>query len=138
MVMDPVHISVDHGRHQSTVDHEQGLGGGSPEDGRNGTPMRGTSTQLRKNGEGTAVILTGCKRGQRRDGNGQASVGNNQRRRRSMRAALGRGEKRDGERSGEARGWCLPFIGAGEGYAGVRKGETARGNGLNAIEGGAT
>jgi hypothetical protein len=29
---------------------------------------------------------------------------------------------------------ALPFIGAGEGHAGVRKGETAGGNGLNAIE----
>jgi hypothetical protein len=31
---------------------------------------------------------------------------------------------------------ALPFIGAGEGHAGARKGETAGGNGLNAIEGG--
>jgi hypothetical protein len=138
MVMDPVHSSVDHERHQSTVDRGQGLSSGTPEDGRNGAPVRGASQWLRNKGEGTAVILTGCKGGQRRDGNSRASMGNNQRRRRSMRAALGRGEKRDGERSGEARGWCLPFIGAGEGYAGVRKGETARGNGLNAIEGGAT
>jgi hypothetical protein len=45
-----------------------------------------------------------------------------------------REEKRGGERSGEARGWCSPFIGAGEGHAGVRKGETAGGNGLNVIE----
>jgi hypothetical protein len=36
----------------------------------------------------------------------------------------------DGERRG-------PFIVVGEGHAGVRKGETASGNGLNAIEGGA-
>jgi hypothetical protein len=51
-----------------------------------------------------------------------------------VRAALGRGEKRGGERSGEARWWCSPFIGAGEGHAGARKGETAGGNGLNTIE----
>jgi hypothetical protein len=48
-----------------------------------------------------------------------------------------RQEKRGGERPGEARGWCSPFIGAGEGHAGARKGEMASGNGLNAIEGGA-
>jgi hypothetical protein len=48
-----------------------------------------------------------------------------------------REEKRGGERSGEARGWCSPFIGAGEGHAGAMKGETADDNGLNSIEGGA-
>jgi hypothetical protein len=63
MVMDLVHSSVDHGRHRSTVDRGQGLGGGSPKDGQNGAPVRGTSPRLRKKGEGTAVILTGCKRG---------------------------------------------------------------------------
>jgi hypothetical protein len=31
---------------------------------------------------------------------------------------------------------ALPFIGAGEGHAGVRREETACGNGLNAIDGG--
>jgi hypothetical protein len=71
------------------------------------------------------VILTGYKRGRRRDENDRASVGNNRRRRRSVRATLGCGEKRrDGERSGEARGWCSPFIVAGEGHTGARKGET--------------
>jgi stalled ribosome alternative rescue factor ArfA len=49
---------------------------------------------LRKKGEGTVVSLTGCRRGQRRDRNDRALVGNNLRRRRSVRAALGRGEKR--------------------------------------------
>jgi hypothetical protein len=34
-----------------------------------------------------------------------------------------REEKRGGERSGEARGWCSPFIGAGEEHAGARKGK---------------
>jgi hypothetical protein len=92
--MDPVHGSVDHRQHRSMVDRGQGLGGSSPEDGRNGAPMCGTSSQLRKKGEGTAVSLTGCKRGQLRDGNGRASVGNNRRRRRSVRVALGRREKR--------------------------------------------
>jgi hypothetical protein len=77
MVMDPVHSSVDNRRHRSTMDHGQGLDGGSPKDGRNGAPVRGTSPWLRKKGEGTAVILTGCKRGRRRDRNGRALVGNN-------------------------------------------------------------
>jgi hypothetical protein len=36
-----------------------------------------------------------------------------------------------------ARGAPCPFIVAREGHAGARKGETADGNGLNAIEGGA-
>jgi hypothetical protein len=56
--------------------------------------MRGTTLWLRKKGEGTAVILTGCKRGRWRDENGRALVGNNQWRRLSVRAVLGRGEKR--------------------------------------------
>jgi hypothetical protein len=63
MVMDPVHSSVDHRRHRSTVDRGQGLGGGSLEDGRNGAPVHGTMPWLRKKGEGTVVILTNCKRG---------------------------------------------------------------------------
>jgi hypothetical protein len=63
MVMDPVHSSVDHERCRSMVDCRQGLGGGSQEDGRNGAPVRGASPRLRKKGEGTAVILTGCRRG---------------------------------------------------------------------------
>jgi hypothetical protein len=83
------------------------------------------------------VILTGCRRGRWRDRNGQASVGNNRRRRRLVRAVLGREEKRGGERSGEAQGWCSPFIGAEEGHVGARKGETAGSNGLNTIDGGA-
>jgi hypothetical protein len=37
-----------------------------------------------------------------------------------------------------AGGAPRPFIVAGEGHAGARKGETASGNGLNAIEGGVT
>jgi hypothetical protein len=61
--MDPVHGPVDHGRRWSTVDHGQCLGGGLLEDGRNCTPMRGTSPQLRKRGEGMAVIVTDCIRG---------------------------------------------------------------------------
>jgi hypothetical protein len=48
------------------------------------------------------------------------------------------GEKSEGEgvgNNGERRG---PFIVAGEGHTEARKGEMAGGNGLNAIEGGAT
>jgi hypothetical protein len=46
------------------------------------------------------------------------------------RGKRGEGVGNDGERRG-------PFIVAGEGHAGARKGETAGGNGLNTIEGGA-
>jgi hypothetical protein len=48
--VDQVHEFVDRGRRRSTVDHGHGLGGGSPENGRNGAPMRGTSPRLRKDG----------------------------------------------------------------------------------------
>jgi hypothetical protein len=58
-----VHEPVDRERRLSTVDHGHRPGKGSPENGRNGVPGRGTSPQLRKNGEGTEVSLTGCKRG---------------------------------------------------------------------------
>jgi hypothetical protein len=127
--VDQVHDAVDRG---------QGLRGGSPEDGRNGALMRGTSPQLRKKGKGMAVSLTGRKRGRWRDGNGRASVWNNRRRRRSVRAVLGRGEKRREVGRGPVKPevGALPFIGAGEGHVGAKKGETVGGNGLNAIEGG--
>jgi hypothetical protein len=100
--------------------------------------VRGTSLRLRKKGEGTAVSLTGYKRGRRRDGNGRASVGKNQRRRCSVRAVLRCGEKRREVGRGLVKPEvdALPFIGAGEGHAGARRGETAVGNGLNAIDGG--
>jgi hypothetical protein len=82
--VDQVHEFVDRGRRRSTVDHGHRLGGDSPENGRNGAPMRGTSPRLRKKGEGTAVSLTGCKRGWRRVEHSRAIVENNQRRRRSV------------------------------------------------------
>jgi hypothetical protein len=69
---------VDRERHQSTVDHGHRLGEGSPENGWNGVPVRGTSLRLRKNGEVMEVSLTGCKRGRRRVGHNRATVGNNQ------------------------------------------------------------
>jgi hypothetical protein len=107
MVMDPVHSSVDHGRHRSTLDRGQGLSGGSPEDGRNGAPVRGTLPRLRKKGEGTAVILTGCRRG----GKGWASMGMKRWRRRLVQAVLGHGEKRRGEGRGVVEGGDgPPFI----------------------------
>jgi hypothetical protein len=63
--------------------------------------------------------------------------GENRRRRRSVRAVLGRGEKRREVGRGPVKPevGALPFIGAGEGHAGARRGETADGNGLNAIDG---
>jgi hypothetical protein len=93
---------------------------------------------LRKKREGTAVSLTDCKRGRRRDGNDRASVGKNWLRRRSMRAVLGRGEKRRevGRCPVKPEVGALPFIGAGEVHVGARRGETTGGNGLNAIDGG--
>jgi hypothetical protein len=84
------------------VDRRQGLGGGSPENGRNGAFVCGTSPRLRKKGEGTTVSLTGCKRGQQRDRNDRVSVGKNRRRRHLVRVVLRREEKRGGERSDEA------------------------------------
>jgi hypothetical protein len=104
----------------------------------NGAPVCGTSPRLRKKGEGTAVSLTGCKRGRRRGGNGRASVEKNRWRRRSVRAVLGCGEKRRevGRGSMKPEVGALPFIGVGEGHAGARRGEMAGGNGLNAIDGG--
>jgi hypothetical protein len=72
--VDRVQEPVDHERHRSTVDHGHRPGGGSPEIGRNGVPMRGTSPRLRKNGEGTEVSLTGGKRGRRRVGHNRRSV----------------------------------------------------------------
>jgi hypothetical protein len=54
-----------------------------------------------------------------------------------VRAVLGCREKRREVRRGPVKPevGALPFIGAGEGHAGARKGETIGSNGLNAIEG---
>jgi hypothetical protein len=86
--VDRVHEPMDRVRRWSTVDHGHRLREGSPENGRNGVPVHGTSPQLRKNGEGTEVSLTGYERGQQRVGHDQATVGNNRRRRRSVEWAL--------------------------------------------------
>jgi hypothetical protein len=130
---------VDRERRRSTVDHGHRLGGGSPENGRNGAPMRGTSPQLREKGEGTAVSLTGYKRGRRRVGHDRAMVGNNRRRRRSVGWAL-RTRKRaieGGVSVVMAGGAPRPFIVAGERHTRAGEGETAGGNSLNAIDDGA-
>jgi hypothetical protein len=51
---------------------------------------------------------------------------------------LGHGEKRREAERGLVKPeiGAHPFIGAGEGHVGARKGETAGGNGLNTIDGG--
>jgi hypothetical protein len=120
------------------VNRGQGLGGGSPEDGRNGALVCGTMPRLRKKGEGMTVSPTGCKRGRQRDRNDWASVENNWQRWHSVRAVLRCGEKRREVGRGPVKPevGAHPFIGAVEGHAGAREGETAGGNGLNAIEGG--
>jgi hypothetical protein len=126
-VVDRVHAPVDRERRQPTVDHGHRPGGGSPEIGQNGVPVRGNSPWLRKNGEGMELSLTGGKRGRRRVGHNRAMVGNNRRRRRSV----------EGEVSVvKAGGAPRPFIMAEGGHTGAGEGETASGNGLNAIDGG--
>jgi hypothetical protein len=137
--VDRVHESVDHERRRSTVDHGHHLGGGSPENGWNGAPVCGTSPRLREKGEGTAVSLTGYKRGRRRVEHDQATVGNNQRRRRSVGWML-RTRKRaiEGEVSVVMAGGCSsPFYSGRGGAHWAKEGETADGNSLNAIGGGA-
>jgi hypothetical protein len=87
-VVDRVHAPVDREWRRPTMDHSHRPGEGSPENGRNGVPVHGTSPQLRKNGEGTEVSLTGGKRGRQRVGHNRVIVGNNRRRRRSVEGEL--------------------------------------------------
>jgi hypothetical protein len=136
--MDRVHEPVDREWRRSTVDHGHRPGGGSSEIGQNGIPMRRTSPRLRKNGEGTEVSLTGGKRGQRRVGHDRATVGNTQWRRRSVEWALRtRKQAIEGEVSVVMAGGAPhPFIVSG-GHTEVGEGQTAGGNSLNAIDGGA-
>jgi hypothetical protein len=102
--MDRVHEPVDRGRRRSTVDHGHRPGEGSPENGRKGVPVRGTSPRLRKNGEGTEVSLTDCKRGRRRVGHDRAMVGDDRWRRHSVEWALRtRKQAIEGEVSGDGR-----------------------------------
>jgi hypothetical protein len=51
-------------------------------------------------------------------------------------AQVGRGGNRSGERCGEARGGCSPFIGTGERRGGVAGAVNTGVNGFNAIEDG--
>jgi hypothetical protein len=136
--VDRVHEPVDRERRQSTVDHGHRLGGGSPENGWNGVPVCGTLPLLRKNGEGTAVSLTGCKSGRRRVGHDRATVGNNRWRRRSVEWALRtRKQAIEGEVSVVMAGGApRPFIVAREGHTGAGEGEPASGNSLNVVDGG--
>jgi hypothetical protein len=135
--MDQVHESVHRGRRWSMVDHGHRLGGDSPENGRNDAPMRGTSPQLRKKGEGMAVSLTGCKRGRRRVGHGRATVGNNRQRRCSVGWTFRTRERaNEGGVSVVMAGGCSLPIYSGRGGARLGEGgETADSNGLNAIDG---
>jgi hypothetical protein len=87
-VVDRVHTPVDREWRRPTVDHGHRPGGGSPEIGRNGVPVHGTSPWLRKNGEGTEVSLTDGTRGWRRVGHNWMTVGNNRRRRCSVEGEL--------------------------------------------------
>jgi hypothetical protein len=116
--VDRVHEPVDRERRWSTVDHDHRLGGGSPENGRTGAPVRGTSPRLRKMGEGMAVSLTSCKRGRRRVGHCRAMVGNNRRRRRSVEWALWtRKQEIEGEVSVVMAGGCSSPFYSGRGGA---------------------
>jgi hypothetical protein len=92
--VDRVHESVDRERRRSTVDHGHRLGGGAPENGQNGAPVRGTSPRLREKGEGTAVSLTDCKRGAA-EGRTRPSDGGEQ----SVEEALGGVDVADSEAS---------------------------------------
>jgi hypothetical protein len=99
--------------------------------------VRGTSSRLRKNGEGTEVSLTGFKRGRWRVGHDRAMVGNDRWRRCSVEWAL-RTQKQaiEGEVSVVMVGGApRPFIVAREGHTGAGEGEIADGNSLNAIDG---
>jgi hypothetical protein len=109
---------VDRERRRSMVDHGHRLGGGSPENGRNGVSVHGTSPRLRKNGEGMAVSLTGCKRVRRRVRHDRATVGNNRRRRRSVEWALrARKQAIEGEVSVVMAGGCSSSFYSGRGGA---------------------
>jgi hypothetical protein len=85
------------------------------------------------------VSLTGCKRGRWMVGHDRAMVRNDRRRRRSVEWVL-RTQKQaiEGEVSVVMAGGCSSsFIVAREGHTGAEEGETAGGNSLSAIDGGA-
>jgi hypothetical protein len=113
-----VHEPMDRERHRSTVDHGHRPGKGSPENGQNGIPGRGTSPRLRKNGEGMEVSLTGYKRGQRRVGHDRAMVKNDRRRRRLVEWALQtRKQAIEGDVSVVMAGGCSSSFYSGRGGA---------------------
>jgi hypothetical protein len=113
-----VHEPMDRERRRSTVEHGHRPGKGSPENGRNGVPGRGTSPRLRKNGEGMEVSLTDCKRGRRRVGHDRAMVKNDRRRRRSVEWALQtRKQAIEGEMSVVMAGGCSSSFYSGRGGA---------------------
>jgi hypothetical protein len=91
--MNRVHEPVDREQRRSTVDHGHRPRRGSPENGRNGVPGRGTSPQLRENGEGMEVSLTDCNRGQQRVEHDRATVKNDRWRRRLVEWRYGLGSK---------------------------------------------
>jgi hypothetical protein len=80
---------------------DRGHRSGSSEDGWNNAPVCETSPRLRKMREGMAVILTGYGMGRWRGGSCWETVVKKRWRRCSVRAALGRDEKRRG--AGEVR-----------------------------------
>jgi hypothetical protein len=134
-----VHEPVDREQRRSTVDHGRCPGKGSPENGRNDVPGLRTSPRLREYGEGTKVSLTGCKRGRRWVGHDRATVRNDRRRRRLVEWALQtRKQAIEGEVSVVMVGGCsLSFCSGRGGAHRGGGGETADGNSLNAINGGA-
>jgi hypothetical protein len=137
--VDRVHEPMDRERRRSTVDHGHRPREGSSENGRNGVSVRGTSPRLRKNGEGTEVSLTGCKRGQRRVGHDRVTVRKDRQRRHSVEWALRtRKQAIEGEVSVVMAGGCSSSFYSGRGGAHQGgEGETVGGNSLNAIDGGA-
>jgi hypothetical protein len=121
---------VDHERRRPTVDHSHRPGGGSPEIGRNGVPMCETSPQLRKNGEGTEVSLTGGTGGWRRVEHNRVTFGNNRQRRRSVEGELRtRKHVTEGEVSVVMARGCSSSFYSGRGRA-HRGGGGGGGNGL--------
>jgi hypothetical protein len=117
-VVDRVHAPVDREQRRPTMDHGHRLGGGSPEIGRNGVPVRGTSPRLRKNGEGTEVSLTGGTGGRQRVGHNWVMVGNNRQRRRSVEGELWtRKHVIEGEVSVVMAGGCSSSFYSGRGRA---------------------
>jgi hypothetical protein len=125
MVVDRVHAPMDHERRWLTVDHDHRPGGGSPEIGRNGVPVRGTTPRLRKNGEGTEVSLTSGMGGRRRVGHNWATVGNYRQRRHSVEGEL-RTQKHviEGEVSVVMAGGCSSSF-----YSGRRRANRGGGGG---------